>query len=327
MKAWQIVRNGEPRDALECIEVASPEPLANEVKIAVDAVAVGFPDVLMSRGEYVFSPKLPFTPGQEVCGTVIAAGAEAQTPVGSRVMAVTSFFRGLGGFAKETVALDAATHPAPEAMEAAEAACFAIPYHTAWIGLVTRGGIQAGDHLVVLGAAGGTGTAAIQLGRALGANVIAVAGGEEKAKHCLELGAHVAIDHRAQDITEGIREATGGHGADLVYDPVGGDACKAAFDAIASEGRVLIIGYSSGGYYDPPTALLIGRNASMVGVYVGAYTKPFMSEMHEGLLALWREGKIRGVVNRVLPFEAVPDALEALASREAVGKLVIANEA
>ncbi|MDP6980764.1 MAG: zinc-binding dehydrogenase [Myxococcota bacterium] len=238
-------------------------------------------------------------------------------------MAVTSFFRGHGGFAEEAVALDVATHPAPEEMEAAEAACFAIPYHTAWIGLVTRGQLAAGEDLVVLGAAGGTGTAAIQLGRALGARVIAVAGGEEKAKRCLELGADVAIDHRREDITTAIREATGGKGADVVYDPVGGDACKGAVDAIASEGRVLIIGYASGGYYDAPTAQLIGRNASMVGVYVGAYTKPYMSEVHDEVIARWREGKIRGVVGEVLPFDRVPDALEALATREAVGKLVI----
>ena len=326
MKAWQITRQGEPRDALACVDVASPVPLANEVKIAVDAVAVGFPDVLMCRGEYVFRPALPFTPGQEVCGTVIAAGAEAKTPVGSRVIAVTSFFRGLGGFAEETVALDVATHPAPEKMEASEAACFAIPYHTAWIGLVTRGGLVAGDDLVVLGAAGGTGTAAVQLGKALGARVIAVAGGAEKAKRCLELGADVAIDHRREDIADAIREATGGKGADLIYDPVGGEACKAAIDAIASEGRLLIIGYASGAYYDPPTALWIGKNASMVGVYVGAYTKPYMSEVHDEVVSRWREGKLRGVVGEVMPFERVPDALEALAARQAVGKLVISLE-
>ncbi len=327
MKAWQIVRHGEPHDVLECVEVEAPEPLANEVRIRVDAVSVGFPDVLMCRGNYAFNPPLPFTPGQEVCGTVVAAGAEAATPVGSRVMAVTSFFRGLGGFAEETVALDVATHPAPDEMEAAEAACIAIPYHTAWIGLVTRGGLAAGENLVVLGAAGGTGTAAIQLGKSLGARVIAVVGGEEKAKRCLELGADVTIDHRRESIADAIREATGGRGADVVYDPVGGEACKAALDAIASEGRVLIIGYASGGYHDAPTAHLIGRNASMVGVYVGAYTKPFMSEVHDEVIARWRAGEIRGVVNRVLPFDRVPDALDSLATRDAVGKIVISSEA
>ena len=208
-------------------------------------------------------------------------------------------------------------------MDAAEAACFSIPYQTAYIGLVTRGQIQAGETLVVLGAAGGTGTAAIQLGRALGARVIAIAAGEEKAAVCRELGADAVIDHTQVDIAAGIREATSGKGADLVYDPVGGDACKAAASAMASEGRMLIIGYASGSYYDPPTAHLIMNNTSMVGVYVGAYTKPFTSEVNQALLSLWREKKIRSVVTRRVSFDDVPAALEDIATRRATGKTVV----
>jgi len=323
VKAWQIVRYAEPADAIECVDTPVPEPAPGEVRIKVDAVALGFPDVLMCRGKYVFRPELPFTPGQEVSGTVVAAGESASTEVGARVIAVTSFFRGFGGLAEEALALDVATHPAPRKMEAAEAAGFAIPYHTAWIGLVTRGQIREGETLVVLGAAGGTGTAAIQLGCALGARVIAVVGGEDKAALCRELGAEHTIDHRTTDITQGIREATAGLGADVIYDPVGGEACKAALAAIASEGRLLIIGYASGSYHDPATAQLISQNASMVGVYVGAYTKPYMSEVHDACVALWRDKKIRAVTLKRMDFDQVPIALERIATRQALGKIVI----
>jgi NADPH2:quinone reductase len=325
MRAWQIKRHDEPANAIELVDVPVPEPDPGEVRIRVDAAAISLPDVFMCRGSYAFNPQLPFTPGQEVSGTVVAAGESAKTAVGERVMAVTSFFRGFGGLAEEALALDIATHPAPEEMDAAEAACFAIPYQTAYIGLVTRGQLAAGENLVVLGAAGGTGTAAIQLGSALGARVIAVAAGPEKCEMCRELGAEVVIDHREVAIADGIMEATAGKGADVIYDPVGGDACKAALQTIASEGRLLIIGYASGQYHDPPTASLISKNASMVGVYVGAYTKPMTSQVHEALLALWREKKIRAVVNRRVRFEDTALALEDIAQRRAMGKLVVCD--
>lgn len=325
MKAWQIQRHGEPKDAIELVDVPVPIPDAGEVRIKVDATAISLPDVFMCRGTYAFNPELPFTPGQEVSGTVVAAGENAQTAVGERVMAVTSFFRGFGGLADQALALDIATHRAPAEMDPAEAACFAIPYQTAYIGLVTRGQLSAGENLIVLGAAGGTGTAAIALGSALGARVIAIAAGPEKAELCRELGADVVIDHREVAIAEGIMQATSGQGADVIFDPVGGEACEAALRTIASEGRLLIIGYASGNYHDPPTASLISKNASMVGVYVGAYSKPFTSEVHEALLALWREKKIRAVVSRRVRFEDTALALEDLAGRRAMGKLVVCD--
>ncbi len=325
MKAWQIQQLGEPAEAIALADVPVPEPADAEVRIAVDATAISLPDVFMCRGTYAFRPELPFIPGQEVSGVVVAAGKDAKTPVGERVMAVTSFFRGHGGLAEQALALDIATHLAPKEMDHAEAACFSISYQTAYIGLVTRGEIKPEENLVVLGAAGGTGTAAIQLGCALGARVIAVAAGEEKAALCRELGADTVIDHTQVEITEGIKEATHGQGADLVYDPVGGDACKAASLAMASGGRILIIGYASGSYYDPPTAHLIMNNTSMVGVYVGAYSKPYTSEVSEALVSLWREKKIRSVVTTRVSFEDVPTALEDIANRRATGKIVVCD--
>jgi NADPH2:quinone reductase len=325
MKAWQIKRYGEPRDAIERVDTSVPEPGAGEVRIRVDAAAIGLPDVFMCRGSYVFNPELPFTPGQEVSGTVVAVGEGVQTAVGERVMGVTSFFRGFGGLAEEALALDLATHPTPAEMDPAEAGCFAIPYQTAYIGLVTRAQLAAGENLIVLGAAGGTGTAAIQLGCALGARVIAVAAGPAKARLCRELGAHVVIDHSEVAIADGIMEATSGAGADVIYDPVGGEACAAALSCIASEGRMLSIGFASGSFHNPDTEMLTLKNASMVGVYVGAYSKPFTSEVHDALLSLWREKQIGGIVSRRVRFEDAAEALEDLAQRRAMGKLVVCD--
>lgn len=323
MRSWQVERYGEPREALALCEVEEPEPAAGEVRIAVAAAAIGLPDVFMCRSSYVFKPELPFTPGQEVSGIVTAVGAGSATPVGSRVMAVTAFFRGFGGFAESALALDASTYPAPDDMDAGAAACFVIPYHTAYLGLVTRGRIEAGETLVVLGAAGGSGSGAVALGRALGANVIAVAGGSEKVEACRALGADTVIDHRERDIGEAVREATDGRGADLIYDPVGGAACASALRAIASEGRLLAIGYASGEWHDASTQALVGRNASVVGVFVGAYSKPFLSDVHEVLLKLWRAGGLPSLVSRDVEFSEVPAALDDLACRRTHGKAVV----
>jgi NADPH2:quinone reductase len=322
MKAWKITRNGEPRDVVERVDCPRPEPAPNEVRIRVEAAALGLPDVFMCRGSYTFRPELPFTPGQEVCGVVTATGEQAQTPMGARVMAVTSFFRGYGGFAEEALALDAATYPAPDEIDAGEAACFAIPYHTAYLGLVTRGQLREGEWLLVLGAAGGTGAAAISLGLALGARVIAVAGGAAKVDFCRALGAQVVVDHQREDIAAAVKSATSGAGADVIYDPVGGAVFETATHCIASEGRLLAVGFASGEWRDASTARMVMKNASVVGVYVGAYGKPFTSQVHEELLTLWRKGKISSLLTRRVDFEEIAEALEALANRQASGKLV-----
>lgn len=323
MRAWQVRRHGEPGDALELCDVPVPDPQPGEVRIAVDAAGLGLPDVFMCRASYAFRPEIPFTPGQEVAGVVTAVGEGSLAQVGARVMAVTAFFRGFGGLAESALALDASTHPAPDAMDASVAACFVIPYHTAYLALVTRGRLEAGETLVVLGAAGGSGSGAVALGTALGARVIAVAGGAEKAAACRALGADLVIDHHQSDIAQAIREATDGRGADLIFDPVGGAACASALRAIASEGRLLAIGYASGEWHDASTQALVGRNASVVGVFVGAYAKPFLSDVHETLLDLWRSGALPSLVAREVAFDAVPDALGEIASRRAEGKTVV----
>lgn len=323
MRAWQIQRYGEPDVALGLAEVELPEPGPGELRIRVEAAALGLPDVFMSRGSYAFRPELPAIPGQEVAGSVTAVGKGTSTPVGARVMAVTAFFRGFGGLAEEALALEASSYPAPAEMAAAEAACFVIPYHTAYLGLVTRGRVQKGETLVVLGAAGGTGTAALQVGRALGARVIAIAGGAAKVEASLRFGAHRAFDHRSEDWVEAVRRETGGRGADVIYDPVGGEAFEQALGCIASEGRLLSIGNASGRWSDASTRRLVGKNASVVGVFVAAYQKPFLTEVHDKLLALWRGGEITSLATREVAFDEVASALGDLAERRAIGKWVV----
>jgi NADPH2:quinone reductase len=326
MRAWQIVRHGEPEVALRRVDTPLPDPGPGEVRIRVEAAALGLPDVFMARGSYAFKPALPATPGQEVAGVITAVGEGGSLSVGTRVMAVTAFFRGFGGLAEEALALEASSYPAPAEMDAAEAASFVIPYHTAHLGLVTRGRLQQGETLLVLGAAGGTGAAAIQLGRALGARVIAVAGGTAKVAACLKLGAAVAIDHSECDLAQAVNRETDGRGADLIYDPVGGEAFEAGLRCIASEGRLLAIGYASGVWSDASTSLLVGKNAAVVGVFVGAYAKPFLSEVHEELLARWRAGEIGSLVSREVGFDDIAAALTELAERRTIGKVVARME-
>jgi NADPH2:quinone reductase len=323
MRGWQILRHGEPAEAIEAVEVPTPEPGPGELRIRVEAAALGLPDVFMCRGSYAFRPEIPFTPGQEVVGTVDAVGSGVNTPIGTRLMGVTAFFRGFGGLADSALALDASMYPAPPDMSASDAASFVIPYHTAFLGLVTRGQLQAGETLVVLGAAGGSGSAAIALGHALGARVIACVGGDDKASWCRRLGADAIVDHNRGDLTGALRDATGEHGADVIFDPVGGEAFDAGLGCIASEGRLLAIGYASGAWSDASTGLLVGKNASVVGVFVGAYAKPFLSEVHEALLDHWKAGRIPGLATRQVGFDAVGSALSDLAARRSFGKLVV----
>ena len=323
MRAWQILRPGEPLEALAQVEVALPEPGPGELRIRVEAAGLGLPDVLMCRERYGFRPELPFTPGQEVVGVVTAAGAGATTRVGSRVMAVTAFFRGFGGLADEALALDASTYAAPSEMDAATAAGFVIPYHTAYLGLRTRGRLKSGETLLVLGAAGGSGAAAIQFGKALGARVITVAGGAAKVEACRNWGADLAIDHQSSSFAEVVKEETGGLGVDCIFDPVGGHIFAAALECLASEGRLLSVGYASGAWSDASTQTLVRLNASVLGVYVGAYTKPGLDEVHAALLDLWRADSIRSVVTRSVAWGEAAKALHELAQRKTVGPTVV----
>jgi NADPH2:quinone reductase len=277
----------------------------------------------MCRGSYPLTPELPFTPGQELAGVVTEVGEGAEAEPGERVMAVSGFLLRHGGFAEEALALDDFAFPVPDGMSDAEAAAFPIAFHTAYVGLVRRGGLRAGETLLVLGGAGGTGSAAIQLGRALGARVLATARGGEKAAFCRALGAERVIDPREEDLAKAVRDATGGRGAEVIYDPVGGEVFEAATRAIAHEGRLLVVGFASGrwGQVSPPHVAT--NNYSVVGVIPSGYDRVFRLGTQEALLAHHRAGRLRVPVQRVFAFEALPEALEALAAGRALGKLVL----
>lgn len=318
-----MIRHGEPEQALALAETEPPEPGPGQVRIRVTAAALGLPDVFMCRGTYAFRPELPFTPGQEVAGMISAVGPDVAWEPGDRVVAVTAFYLGRGGFAEETLAETHSVFPAPGSLSDAEAAAFLIPYQTGWIGLVERAALRPGECLLVHGGAGGTGAAAIALGRALGARVLATAGGPDKVALCRELGAELAIDHREADFVQAVREATDGRGADIIYDPVGGEVFERSLECIASGGRLLAIGSASGRFGRAPVGDVLMKNCSVVGVFVGAYDGPTRRRMHDELVALLDSQGLRPLVGAELPFDALPQGLARLAARESTGRQIL----
>jgi NADPH:quinone reductase len=323
VRAWQVIRPGEPRAVLASNELdALGTPPPGLLRVRVEACGIGLPDLFMCRGAYALAPKLPFTPGQELAGVVLEAGAGARTRVGERVMAVSGFFLGQGGFAEEAFALDDFCFPVPADMAMAEAAAFLIPYHTAWIGLLKRGALRAGETLLVTGGAGGTGSAAIQLGCAIGARVLATARGEERRSFCRSLGAALAFDPGA-GLADAVREATGGRGADVVYDTVGGETFEAATRCIAHEGRLLLVGFASGRWGRVEPAHVVRQGYSVVGVIPSGYDREVKQRAQDELLAHRARGALRVPLDSLVPFERLPDALERLASGAVLGKLVL----
>jgi NADPH2:quinone reductase len=325
MRAWQTIKSGNPKDVLAINgDLAAPEPYPGTILIEVLAAGMGLPDVFMCQGSYAMTPQIPFTQGQEVVGRVIgwAEGVENRQ-IGDRVMAVTSFFTGNGSYAEQCLALDDFCLPVPDGMTDAEGAAFLIPFHTAYIGLVTRGKLEAGETLLVLGGAGGTGTAAIQVAKALGARVIATVAGQEKIEYCKGLGADVVIDRTQQDISKAVLEATDGKGANCVYDPVGGAAFTAATKCVAHEGRILAIGFASGSWGPVDTAHMVYQNYSVVGVIPSNYDRAFKEVAQERLIGWWKEGRLKTQIEEMVAFEDLPEALERLAASKVQGKLAL----
>lgn len=322
MRAWVVPRVGAPGDVLQLEERDEPTPGPGELRLRVRAAALGLPDVRLCRGSYPFRPAVPFVAGQEVCGIVDAVGEGVEVPLGQRMMAVTNFFDGRGGFADTTIARAESAFRVPATMDDVDAACFRIGYSTAWIGLVRRGALRTGEWLLVLGAAGGSGLAAVRLGHALGARVIAVVAGDAKRQLCASAGAEEVIDRSTVPVVEAVNALTRGRGVDLVYDPVGGAGAGATFECLARGGRLLAVGFASGSWVEADIGRLVWRNASLVGVYAGGSTRDELEEDHEALLALADDGKLGGAT-KVVPFDALPDALDAVDRAQAVGKLVV----
>ncbi len=282
MQAWRVHRNGEPGEVMRLEETDRPTPGDGQVLVEVRAANVNFPDALLCRGQYQVRPPLPFTPGVEVCGT---------TEDGRRVLATPALPH--GGFADYVVADEAALLPAPDALDDAEAAALHIGYQTGWFGLHRRAHLQPGETLLVHAAAGGVGSAAIQLGKAAGAKVIGVVGGPDKAAVARELGCDLVIDRRSEDIVAAVKEATGGRGADVVYDPVGGDAYAKSTKCVAFEGRILVVGFAGGVIPTPALNHALVKNYSVIGLHWGLYNTKDPAAVracHEELTKLAEQG-------------------------------------
>jgi NADPH2:quinone reductase len=324
MRAWQVHELGDPRDVLVLDQVPDPEPGPGQVLVRVLGAAANFPDVLMCQGAYQVRPPLPFTPGIELCGEVAAAGAGVTGfAAGDRVIGSPALPS--GGYAELALMNADTILPAPDGLDDAEAAAFFITYQTGWFGLHRRARLAAGETLLVQAAAGGVGSGAVQLGKAAGARVIGVVGGERKAEVARGLGADVVIDRLSQDFVAVVKEVTGGRGADVVYDSVGGEAYTKSTKCIAFEGRILVVGFASGQIPSAPLNHALIKNYSIVGLHWGLYqTKEpqAIRECHRQLTKLVADGAIRPLVSERLGLQEVPGVLHRLAQGDTVGRVV-----
>lgn len=322
MKAVQCVEWGPPEN-LVVADVAIPEPKSGEVRVRVAAAGVNFPDALIVQKKYQVQPPLPFTPGTEVAGTVDKVGEGVRhVKAGDRVIA----FVGIGGFAEFTCAPAALVAPIPPGVSDVVAAAFTLTYATSHHALFDRGTLKSGETLLVLGAGGGVGLAAVELGKLAGARVIAAASSAEKLEAAREHGADALIDYSKQDLREAVKAATGGKGADVVYDPVGGPLTEASVRSLAWRGRLLVIGFAQGEIPRIPANLLLIKGSSAVGVFWGDFAKReprANAAMLAELFAWLAAGKLRPHVSRTFSLPDVPAALRSLLDRAAVGKLVV----
>jgi NADPH2:quinone reductase len=323
MRAWQVHELGDPWEVLKLEEVEEPEPGPGEVVVEVDAAALNFFDTLLCRGEYQERPELPFTPGGEATGTIVAVGEGVDLEEGLRVIA-TPFPS--GGYAeKVTVPAQGGVFPIPDTMPSEAAAALHVAYQSAYFGLHRRANLSEGETVLVHAGAGGVGSAAIQLARAAGARVISTAGGAEKVGICRNLGAEIAVDYEQENFVDVVKEATEGRGADVIFDPVGGDVFDLSRRCVAFEGRIVIVGFTGGRIAEAPTNHLLVKNYSVVGLHWGLYNKKIpklVTEAHEALIQLYDEGKIDPLIFETVPFEEVPQKLELLSTRKTYGKLV-----
>lgn len=324
MNAWLCTDPTGP-DALQWTELPTPEPKAGEVRVAVRAASLNFPDLLIVQNKYQMKPPLPFVPGTEFSGLVEAVGdGITHFKPGDAVAA----FGGLGGFATHVCVDARLVMPMPPGFTFEDAAAFICTYATTHHALVGRAGLRAGETLLVLGAAGGVGTAAVQIGKALGARVIAAAGGPDKTELCRRLGADATIDYRSEDLRDRVKALTDGRGVDVVYDPVGADYAEPALRSLGWRGRYLVIGFAAGAIPSVPLNLALLKEVSILGVFWGEFARrdPRGNAQVLHSLAQWyAEGRIKPVVETRLPMAELREAFARMARREVRGKLVLVN--
>jgi len=322
MKAVVCKQFGPP-DSLLVEELPSPRAGPGEVVLSVKAASVNFPDVLIIQNKYQFKPPLPFSPGSELAGVVkeTGAGVEGFKP-GDKVIAFTTY----GAFAEEVKTEAARLLPLPQGMDFTTGAAFLLTYGTSDHALRDRAALRAGETLLVLGAAGGVGLAAIDIGKALGARVIACASSEDKLAVCRSHGADETINYATEDLRERIKALTDGRGVDVVYDPVGGPYSEAAFRSLAWRGRLLVVGFAAGDIPKLPLNLALLKGASLVGVFWGDFTRREPKQFAESVRQLgewYRQGKVRPHVSQTFPLEKAAEALKLMAARQVKGKVVL----
>ena len=322
MRAIAVDRWMEPAE-LRVSEIPEPEAGPGEVQIEVRAAGCNFFDILIVQGKYQVKPPFPFTPGGEVSGVVEAVGDGVEGfAVGDRVLA----WCGIGGFAETAVVPPNNVRLIPDGMSFEEGAALSIIYPTSYAALIYRANLQPGETLLVHAAAGGVGSAALQIGKALGARVIATVGGAEKAGIARENGADEVIDYRTEDFVARVNEITDGARADVIFDPVGGDVFDRSLKCIAWNGRLVVVGFASGRIPEVKANRILLKNIAVTGVHWGAYAAnepEKISETYEGLFALYRAGKIKPLIFKTYALEDLPSALAELASRKTHGKLII----
>ena len=324
MHAW-LCENPVGADALTWKEIPTPQPKPGEVLLEIKAASLNFPDLLIVQNKYQMKPALPFVPGSEYAGIVQAVGeGVTQLKVGQHVACLS----GTGGFGTHTLAPAALCLPLPDAFPFVDAAAFIMIYATAHHGLVDRGQLKAGETVLVLGAAGGVGTAAIQVAKAFGAKVIAAASTDAKCALCKSIGADATINYSSANLRDAVKALTDGKGPDLIYDPVGGDYAEAAFRTIARRGRYLVIGFAAGPIPALPLNLPLLKGASIVGVFWGDFAKhepQANAALMQELAGMYAQGKIKPVIDRTMPMAELKAAFAHMGSRSVMGKLVLVN--
>lgn len=330
VKAWVVRQLGGP-EVLTLEAFDPPPPRRGLVRIAVEASAVNFFDSLQIAGSYQVKPELPFVPGTEVAGTVVTAPADSGFNAGDRVLARLRQ-EGLleGGYSELVEALPEFTVRLPDQMPSDEAAGFFVNYQTGWFGLMRRARLQPGEVVLVHAGAGGVGSAAIQLAKAAGARVVATAGSAEKVALCRELGADLAIDYRKEDFVDAVKGFTNGRGADVVYDPVGGDVFDRSTKCIAFEGRIVVVGFTSGRIPEARANHILIKNYAVVGLHWGLYQKvapDLIDAATPMLFDLYSQGKIRPHISRRFALEEAPAAISEVTGRRSTGKVVLVTGA
>ena len=322
MKAY-VCREFGPVESHKVEEIEDPRAEAGQVVIDVKAAGVSFPDVLIVQGKYQFQPPFPFSPGGEVAGVISEVGeGVVDWKVGDRVIAMT----GNGGIAEKVVAFEMTLMPLPETMDFKDGAAFPLNYGTTYHALKQRGQLQAGETLLVTGAGGGVGTTAIEIGKAMGAKVIAAASTDEKLEIAKSLGADEVINYSDGELKEKVKALTDGLGADVIYDPIGGDIFLQCMRCVNWKGRVLVIGFASGPIPEVPTNLALLKGCSIVGVFWGRFTGAEPEENSQNfneLFALHAEGKLKPQITKSYSLDDAAEAISSLENRKAIGKVVI----